>query len=236
MTDGTPDHESLRRDGVEPPVVDVATHRPPTAPASGLGVLLAHGAGSDLDAPVLVAVATALASAGHLVVRANLGYRQRRPTGPPPRAEASVGDLAATWRSLRARHDDVEWVVGGASYGGRVASMLAADEPSLAGVLCLSYPLHPPRRPDRLRVAHLPAISAPMLVVQGTDDDFGGPDDLRPHLATTAGPATVLEVGGADHALHVPRTRSTDGRTHRVDAVIGGLAPDLAGWLADLVD
>jgi predicted alpha/beta-hydrolase family hydrolase len=224
----------LARADVDPVDVEVVEHVPEDHTSATLGVLLAHGAGSDLDAPVLVAAAEAIAAAGHLAVRANLGFRQRRPTGPPPRAEASIDDLDATWRALRMRHADLSWVLGGSSYGGRVASMVAARQPDVAGVLCWSYPLHPPRRPERLRVAHLPDVTASMLVVQGTHDPFGSPDELRPHLATTAGPSAIVEVAGGDHGLHVPRTRSHDGRTHRVGAVVADVAPAVTAWLSEV--
>lgn len=214
--------------------VDAAWHRPAADHAGRTGVVLAHGAGSDLDAPLLVAAASGLAAHGHPVVRVNLAYRQRRPSGPPPRAEASVDDLAATWQAVVAAEPGRAWVLGGASYGGRVASLVAAAHVDVAGVLCWSYPLHPPGRPDRLRVAHLPDIAVPMLVVQGTNDPFGGPDDMRSHLDRIDGPATVVGVAGADHGLHVPRTRSADGRTHRVAEVVAGLVETVAAWLEDV--
>lgn len=234
MVDDVEVRSRLLRSSVDPVEVEVVTHRPVEPAAHGLGVLLAHGAGSNLDATLLAAAAGVVAGAGHVAVRTNLGYRQRRPTGPPPRAEASSDDLAATWRALQARHPGHRWVLGGASYGGRVASLVAAREPALAGVLCWSYPLHPPGRPDRLRVAHLPAITAPMLVVQGTHDPFGNPDELRPHLATTGGRSAVVEVVGGDHGLHVARTRSDDRRTHRVDEVVAAIGPRVADWLSGL--
>lgn len=231
---GTIRRTLLNRVGAVPVEVDAAVHEPPEGRAPAVAVLLAHGAGSDLDAAVLVAAAEAIAAAGHLVVRVNLGYRQQRPSGPPPRAEASIDDLIATWRALQGLHDGCAWVLGGASYGGRVASMEAARVDDVAGVLCWSYPLHPPGRPDRLRVAHLSDVTAPVLVVQGTHDAFGGPDELEPHLATVAAPTTVVAVSGADHALHVPRTRSDDGATHRVAANVALVAPQVLDWLAAL--
>lgn len=219
----------VRADG-DPREVTAAWHRPVVDRPRRTGVVLAHGAGSNLDAPLLVAAASGLAAHGHPVVRVNLAYRQRRPSGPTPRAEASVDDLAATWRAVVEAEPDRPWVLGGASYGGRVASLVAAAGVDVAGVLCWSYPLHPPGRPDRLRVAHLPDIAVPMLVVQGTNDPFGGPDDVRPHLDRTGGPATVVGVAGADHGLHVPRTRSADGKTHRVAEVVASLVETVAAW------
>lgn len=232
MRDVTTRRRWVRRVGTDPERVACVEHRGVVAD-DGLGVVLVHGAGSDLDAPVLVALADVVARAGHVALRVNLGYRQARPSGPPPRAEASIADLEATLDTL-ARHDGTRsWVIGGSSYGGRVATMLASRRHDLAGVLCCSYPLHPPRHPDRLRVAHFPAVTVPVLVVQGTDDPFGGADELRPHLAELGGTSRVVTVQGGDHGLHVPRTRAPDGATHRVADVVGGVSAELTSWLAD---
>lgn len=241
-------HVRLELPAASVDTVDTAWHEPEGG-AARVAVLLTHGAGGDLDDHVLVEVAGELAAGGHLVVRANLGYRQRRPSGPPPRAEASVADLRAILAAAAATRPGHGWVVGGKSYGGRVATLLAAantdrradrdpaESPigsELRGVLCLSYPLHPPGRPDRLRVAHFPAVAVPLLVVQGGDDPFGGPDELRPHLAELTGPATLLDVPHADHGLHVPRTRSVDGATHHSASVIAHRAPAMLSWLVGL--
>lgn len=223
---------SLGLDGATVGAVDVAWHVSDTAAPTA--VVLTHGAGGDLDDHVLVEFADLLAGSGHLVVRANLGYRQRRPSGPPPRAEASVEDLAAILVAVSAARPGHRWVVGGKSYGGRVATLLAAAGADLAGVACLSYPLHPPGRPDRLRVAHFPDVAVPVLVVQGGSDPFGDPDELAPHLDTLGAPAALLGVPGADHSLHVARTRSTDGATHRSAAVLAHRIPDVLAWLAGL--
>lgn len=225
---------TIVRAGGDPRAVTAVWHRPAPDDPARTGVVLAHGAGSDLDAPVLVAAATGLASHGHAVARVNLAYRQHRASGPPPRAEASVDDLHATWQAVVEAEPDRAWVLGGASYGGRVATLVAAAGVDVAGVLCWSYPLHPPGRPERLRVAHLPDVAVPMLVVQGTDDPFGTPGDLRPHLARVGGPARAVGVDGADHSLHVPRTRAADGRTHRVEEVVADVVPTVVAWLDDL--
>lgn len=217
--------------------VDVCWHEPPDP--SGVAVLVTHGAGGDLTDHVLVELADELAGGGHLVGRVNLPYRQRRASGPPPRAEASVADLASVLAAAGDARPGHRWVLGGKSYGGRVATLVAAEPPDHAhdhpvGLLCVSYPLHPPGRPDRLRVAHFPDVVVPMLVVQGGDDPFGGPDELRPHLATLGGPARLLEVPHADHGLHVARTRSADGRTHRSADVLAHRGGELRAWLSTL--
>lgn len=211
------------------PEVAAVVHAP--SRRRGPAVLLTHGAGGNLEDEGLVALAAAIASAGHLAVRANLPYRQRRAKGPPPRAERSVGDLAAMLAAARALAPRTGWVVGGKSYGGRVATLLAARGAGVAGLLCYSYPLHPPGKPDRLRVAHFDDITVPLLFLQGGNDPFGGPDELAPYAATLPAGSRVVAVGGADHSLRVPRTRSPDGRTHPPAEVVAGLADEVAAWL-----
>lgn len=231
--------------GLDIDAVDVAWHHPERG--TGPAVLLTHGAGGDLDDQGLVALATAIAAVGHLAVRCNMPYRQRRPKGPPPRAERGLGELAAVLAGVaHAVPDAAAWVLGGKSYGGRLATMVAAVAqgvdrivardvvPWPVGVLCYSYPLHPPDTPDKVRVAHWPDIDVPVLFLEGSNDPFGGPDELAPHLALLTAESTVVPVAGGDHSLHVPRTRSLDGATHPVPEVVAGLASDCAAWLATL--
>lgn len=231
--------------GLDIDAVDVAWHHPERV--VGPAVLLTHGAGGDLDDQGLVALATSIAAAGHLAVRCNMPYRQRRPEGPPPRVERGLGELATVIAGVAQAVPDVAaWVLGGKSYGGRLATMVAAGAqgvdlivardvvPRPVGVLCYSYPLHPPRTPDKVRVAHWSDIDVPVLFLQGSDDPFGGPVELVPHLALLAADPTVVPVPGGDHSLHVPRTRSADGATHLVPEVIARLAPDCVAWLNTL--
>src|SRR6266702_3732244 len=133
-------------------------HRPEGA-ASG-GMVLTHGAGGNCNAPLLVAAAAAFSVAGFEALRIDLPFRQRRPKGPPSPAKGSAVAGRIT--------------LGGQSYGGRQATMLAADEPRLVEALLLfSYPLHPPGKTDRLRTEHFPRLRIPALFVQGTADPFG---------------------------------------------------------------
>ena len=148
-------------------------HRPDSG--NGLGLVLTHGAGANCTAPLLVAVANAFRDAGYLVLRCDLPFRQRRAFGPPSPATAAA-DRAGL-------HEACEFMrtiaggrvyLGGHSYGGRQATMLAADEPGVAdALLLLSYPLHPPNKPTQLRTGHLPGLRTPALFVHGTKDPFG---------------------------------------------------------------
>lgn len=165
--------------------------------------MLAHGAGSDCHAALLVALAAALAANGVSVLRCDLPFRQARPTGPPRPAEAE-GDRAGLRRAvmaLRRMAGGRVWL-GGHSYGGRQASMLVAEEPELAaGLLLLSYPLHPPRQPSAPRTAHFPRLHTPALFVHGTRDAFGSIEELRSALKLIPGPTELIEIEGAGHDL-----------------------------------
>jgi predicted alpha/beta-hydrolase family hydrolase len=92
--------------------------------------------------------------------------------------------------------------LGGHSYGGRQGSMLAAEQPELiAGLLLLSYPLHPPRKPAELRTAHFPQLKTPALFVHGGRDPFGSHDEMKTALALIRAQTTLLEIEGAGHEL-----------------------------------
>jgi predicted alpha/beta-hydrolase family hydrolase len=152
---------------------------------------------------LLVAVAEAFCAAGITVLRCDLPFRQARPHGPPFPAMA-VQDRAGIKRAVRVLRDRVTGAVflGGHSYGGRQSSMLAAEEPDLAaGLLLMSYPLHPPRRPGDLRTAHFPRVTTPTLFVHGTRDPFGSVEEMRVAVALIGGPCEIVAVEGAGHDL-----------------------------------
>jgi hypothetical protein len=101
-------------------------------------------------------------------------------------------------------------ILGGQSYGGRQATMLAADHPGLAdGLLLFSYPLHPPGRPDRLRTDHFPRLKTPAVFVSGTVDPFGAPDELRDAISLIPARTEVITVDGAGHDLRRGRFELT---------------------------
>ena len=164
--------------------------------------VLAHGAGSDARAATLTSVARALRERGGLVLRCDLPYRQARASGPPRPADAERDRLGIrraidAMRSLAA----APVLLGGHSYGGRQASMLAADDPGVADALLLmSYPLHPPGKPLQLRTAHLASITVPCLFVHGTSDAFGSPEEMRSAL-TLVRRSELLSVERAGHDL-----------------------------------
>jgi uncharacterized protein len=177
------------------------------------GFVLTHGAGSNSRAPLLVALAETLATAGFLVLRCDLPYRQSRPSGPPRPGDA-VRDRQGLMHAVSVLKKMVPGHVfmGGHSYGGRQASMLCAEQPALVeGVLLCSYPLHPPGRPDRLRTQHLPALHVPVLFVHGTRDPFGTITELDAARKLIPAKTALLRVDGAGHDL------GFKGKTRRED-------------------
>jgi hypothetical protein len=166
-------------------------------------LLLTHGAGSNRNAPLLVALANAFSEHGVEVVRYDLPFRQERPHGPPRPGDAARDreGLREQILNLRAKNPEQVWL-GGQSYGGRQASMLAAETPGLADrLLLLSYPLHPPGKRDQLRTAHFPKLHAPVFFVHGSKDPFGSIEELKSAMSLLPGPARLLEIEGAGHDL-----------------------------------
>lgn len=166
-------------------------------------LILAHGAGSNAQAPLLVAVAEAFAEAGFTVLRCDLPYRQSRPYGPPGPVDAAR-DRAGLKNAVTAMKAIASgrMFLGGHSYGGRQASMLCAGQPDLAaGLLLLSYPLHPPRKPEQLRTQHLTDLRTPTLFIHGTRDPFGTTPEIEQALKIIPAKTKLIIVEGAGHDL-----------------------------------
>jgi predicted alpha/beta-hydrolase family hydrolase len=188
------------------PAVRGWLHTPP-AP-NGDALILTHGAGSDCTAPLLVALSETFAGHGYLVLRCDLPFRQERPTGPPfpgnaERDRAGLGNAVAVLRkNVKGRI-----FLGGHSYGGRQSTILCTAEPALvkselaSGLLLLSYPLHPPRKPEQLRLQHLPSLLAPSLFVHGTRDPFGSIEEMTKALQLIPAKTELMKVEGAGHDL-----------------------------------
>src|SRR5271156_2452710 len=180
----------------------------PTDPGSDC-LILAHGAGANCDTPLLIALAEAFCVSGMTVLRFDLPFRQLRPHGPPPhgsteRDQQGIREAVATMR----QQTSGRLFVGGHSYGGRQASILAAAEPGLIDrLLLLSYPLHPPRRPDELRTGHFPELKTPALFVHGTRDGFGSTDELIVAMRLIPARTELLEIAGAGHELMTKSNR-----------------------------
>lgn len=169
-----------------------------------LGVLLAPGAGADRDQATLVALDEALSGAGAVVVRMDFPYRRagrRAPDRPPVLLDAVRTEAAA----LADGCDRL--VLGGRSMGGRMCSMAVADGLAADGLLLVSYPLHPPGRPDKLRTEHFPALDVPCLFISGTGDAFGSPAEMEAATKAIPGRVTHEWIEGKDHGLRGVDTR-----------------------------
>jgi uncharacterized protein len=176
-------------------------HRP-SMPAGDV-LVLTHGAGSTHEAPVLRAVAEAFAARGTAVLRCDLPFRQARPKGPPSPAGAARdrAGLRHAVEVMRARGSG-RVLLGGASYGGRQATLLVAEQPGVVdGLLLLAYPLHAPGRPEAPRTAHFPAIRTPALFVHGTRDPFGTIEELEAARTRLGAASALLRVDGVGHDL-----------------------------------
>jgi predicted alpha/beta-hydrolase family hydrolase len=170
-------------------------------------VLLAHGAGADLDATPLRAVATALAAAGIPSLRFNFPYRDagRRAPDRPPVLLASVRDAAARL-AKRTGLPPERIVLGGRSMGGRMCSLLVGSPPDddplpALGLLLLGYPLHPAGKPMQLRIEHFPRLRVPCLFVSGTRDSLAGRDALTTAAKAIKGRVRFEWLESADHGF-----------------------------------
>ena len=170
---------------------------------NGNGLVITHGAGSNSDTALLKAVAEAFAAAGFVTLRCDLPFRQQRLKGPPFPAQGER-DREGLRRAVEALREIAGHKVflGGHSYGGRQATMLAAEEPNVAdALLLLSYPLHPPHKPEQLRTGHFGSIQIPALFVHGTRDTFGTIDEMRAALPLIPARTDLAIVDGAGHSL-----------------------------------
>jgi uncharacterized protein len=205
----------------------------PADPSATL--VLGHGAGAAMDSRWMDEVCTLLADRRVRTARFEFAYMAARRQGvrrPAPRAESVTDEYLAAVTAVaeEAGHPGRPLLIGGKSFGGRVASLVAGDlhaSGAVSGLVCLGYPFHPPGRPEKLRTAHLLELAVPALIVQGERDPFGGRDEA-PALGLPPSIEIVWAVDG-DHELR-PRTRVDGvltGRTHRgaleaaADAVAG---------------
>ena len=152
-------------------------------PSNGPLFVFAHGAGASLTSDFMEKVATGLAKQGIRVARFNFNYMQQRiETGsrrPPERAPHLIKQFMDVIQTL-----NQPMVIGGKSMGGRMATLLAAQEPAellqnVKGIACLGYPFHPQGKPEKLRTEHLPAIKQPLAIIQGSRDKLGDKEEVE---------------------------------------------------------
>jgi len=174
-------------------------------------LVVGHGAGAGMDHPFIAGFCEELATAGISALRFNFPYLEagRRSPGSPKDATAA---FVAAFDAATTRTGGRPVFAGGKSYGGRMASMAAADGMPAAGLVFLGYPLHAPGRSDQVRDAHLYELTQPMLFLQGTKDPFADPDVLRGVLRTLGTRASYVPFEGAGHSFE--RSRKDDPRAN----------------------
>ncbi|QNO36951.1 alpha/beta hydrolase [Protaetiibacter sp. SSC-01] len=185
-----------------------------TGPAASDRVLvLAHGAGAPMDSRWMDDMSDLLGDRGIRVARFEFAYMAARRDGarrPNPRAEAVLDEYRAVIDQVRTETDAVP-AIGGKSFGGRVASMIADEEHAaghIRGLVCLGYPFHPMGKPEQLRTAHLAELATPALICQGERDIMGSRDEVAGY---TLSPAIAFSwAPDGDHDL---KPRKASGHT-----------------------
>ena len=170
---------------------------------TGDGLALTHGASADSNTLLLTSLARAFEEAGLVVLRYDLPFRVLRPKGSPFPAGAKRDreGVQAAVAEVR-KHAPRRVFAGGHSYGGRQTAMAAAEHPALAdGLLLLSYPLHPPGHPEKLRTAFFPELRIPTLFVHGSRDPFGSLEELQNEIQQIHARAEILPVERSGHDL-----------------------------------
>jgi hypothetical protein len=196
-------------------------------------VLLAHGAGTDLDAAPLRVVAEALADAGIPSLRFNYPYRdagRKAPDRPPVLVDATRAAVAELAR--RTKLPPARLVIGGRSMGGRYCSLVAAaeDDPvPVRGLLLLGYPLHAAGKPEKVRDDHFRRLTMPVLFVSGTRDALASKADLRRSARKVTGVVSWCWLEAADHGF---RPLKSSGNT--LDGVLTTVAEASVAWVRAL--
>ena len=168
-------------------------------------IILAHGAGQGMDSPFMKFFHSELANRGFLSVQFNFEYMDAKRKFPDPQPKMQALYRRVVEEVVEA-HRPRSIVIGGKSMGGRVASYIAADTPAISGLVFLGYPLHPPRKPDQLRDAHLYDIHLPMLFLSGTADEFAERHLLESVVKRLSNRATLVWTEKGDHSLKVGKT------------------------------
>jgi predicted alpha/beta-hydrolase family hydrolase len=187
-----------------------ATFDPTTTPATdGPVFVCAHGAGGNMSDRNIIQLSAVLRERGLNVVRFNFLYREKKSARPDPMPRLEEC-FAAVVARVREEIEPPTLIIGGRSMGGRAASMMAARNFACDGLLLLAYPLHPPGQPEKLRDAHLPSISVPVLCFNGTRDPFCTKELMEAALKSVKTKWEMHWVEGADHSFHVLKS---SGRT-----------------------
>jgi predicted alpha/beta-hydrolase family hydrolase len=202
-------HEQFADTAVTPEVRGFL-HRPSNP--NGDGIVLTHGAGANCRTELLRDLAEAFAGAGFMVLRVDLPFRRKRPSGPPGRGDARNDQLGlknavGSLKKLGVKRS----FLGGHSYGGRQSTILCASDPELVkGLLLLSYPLHPPAKPTELRTQHFPQLHTPAMFVHGSRDGFGRLSEMQAALKLVPARTLLLPIESAGHDLKTKSVKVPD--------------------------
>jgi predicted alpha/beta-hydrolase family hydrolase len=192
-------------------------------------ILLAHGAGLDMESPWMSAMASALVERGFDVLRFRYPYMQRAVGAghpiPPDRTPVLEQAHEAALAELRRLCPQRRWLLAGKSLGGRIATHIAAKGADCAGLVLLGYPLHPPREPERERSEHFGTLAQPALFLQGTRDEFGTPQELARALRRYGGRATLSPIEGGNHSFELPAAAHEP-----LETVLGEVGQRVAAW------
>lgn len=206
----------------------VAIYERPTSGDELATYVMAHGAGGNKSDRAMLAAANALRSRGIGVVRFNFLYKEKGSSRPDPMPRC-MSVISAVVDRVRAELAPKRILIGGRSFGGRAASMLAADGFDADGLLLLAYPLHPEGAPERLRDAHLSNIAMPVLCFNGTRDGLCTPELMERAVKTATAPWTMHWLDGADHSFHVLKS---SGRNDA--AVLAEVGDATSAWLTSV--
>ena len=194
-------------------------------PADGPALVVGHGAGAGMDHPFIVGFCEAVADEGIAALRFNFPYMEagRR---TPDAAKNAIGDFRSAFETAGDRSGGRPVLGGGKSYGGRIASMAAAEGIPAAALIFLGYPLHAPGKTGQIRDTHLYDLTMPMLFLHGTKDPFAEPNELAKVIGRLGDRATLVDIDGAGHSFE--RSRKDDPR------VVGAsLAPQVAAFVRE---
>ncbi|UAW97294.1 alpha/beta hydrolase [Halopseudomonas nanhaiensis] len=187
--------------------ISLLINEPQTGPCS-VTMLLAHGAGAPMDSPFMQSMAEYLAGSGLRVARFEFPYMADRRREGRKRPPNPMPQLLDAYREAAGRLTG-PLVLAGKSMGGRVASMLA-DELGALGLVCFGYPFHPPGKPEKTRVEHLRDIATPTLILQGTRDPLGRPEEVSEYVL-----ASQLRIEWLDSGDHDFKPLKASGRTQQ---------------------
>lgn len=179
-------------------------------PSARATILFAHGAGAPMDAPFMETLAQNLATQGLRVIRFEFPYMAQRRVDGKKRPPNSANRLLEAWREIIVAHPTNQPLfIAGKSMGGRLATMIADEQP-VAGVICYGYPFHPPGKPEKLRTQHLENLKTPCLIVQGERDSFGTQAEVSTY--SLASSISVHWLKDGDHSL---KPRKSSGLTQQ---------------------